>query len=152
MTTRPSRRPHPCGTATAKHPIRTQLPRMTFGLRHPAIAAGKHVSVVLTLGYCVLRWGEMAALRVQDLDLLRLRLTVAQNAVGLNGHVAVGTRRTTIGPCRYRRSWSSWSRGGAGGRAGRRLSLRHLRAGMCVSRTAPADGLKLRGVPRACPG
>lgn len=36
----------------------------------------------------------MAAGRVQDLDLLRRRLTVAQNAVGLNRYVAVGTPKS----------------------------------------------------------
>lgn len=70
-------------------------------LQDLALAAGEYSTVVLTLGYCGLRWGEMAALRVQDLN-LRL-LAVARNAVGLNGHVAVGTRsRTTSGQCRYR--------------------------------------------------
>ncbi len=63
-------------------------------LQDLALAAGKYSAVVLTLGYCGLRWGEMAAVRVQDLNLLRRRLTVAQNAVGLNGYVAVGTPKS----------------------------------------------------------
>jgi integrase len=68
---------------------------LTHGqLQQLADAAGKYRTVVLTLGYCGLRWGEMAGLRVQDLDLLRRRLTVVRNAVAQNGYVAVGTPKS----------------------------------------------------------
>ncbi|MBF6545663.1 tyrosine-type recombinase/integrase [Nocardia brasiliensis] len=48
-----------------------------------ATEAGKHRDLVLVLAYCGLRWGEAVALRVHDIDFLRARLTVADNAVQL---------------------------------------------------------------------
>ena len=46
-----------------------------------AIAAGEKGTLVLLLAYCGLRWGEAAGLRVKDVDLVRRRLLIAQNAV-----------------------------------------------------------------------
>ena len=59
-----------------------------------AAAAGKYRTLVLTLAYCGLRWGEATGLRVRDLNLARRRLTVAQNAVALGAHVHVGTPKS----------------------------------------------------------
>ncbi|MFH5231489.1 tyrosine-type recombinase/integrase [Antrihabitans spumae] len=39
--------------------------------------------MILTLAYCGLRWGEAIALRVRDVEFLRRRLTVHDNAVQL---------------------------------------------------------------------
>ncbi|WZH90049.1 site-specific integrase [Nocardia farcinica] len=47
-------------------------------------------ALVLTLAYCGIRWGEAVALRVGDVDFLRRRLTVADNAVQLGVDHAVG--------------------------------------------------------------
>ena len=41
--------------------------------------------VIFTLAYCGLRWGELAALKVYRLDLLRRRLHVAENVVEVDG-------------------------------------------------------------------
>lgn len=41
--------------------------------------------VVEFLAYCGLRWGEMAALRVQDFDMLRRRVNVSRNVVEVEG-------------------------------------------------------------------
>ncbi len=41
-----------------------------------ADAAGSGRVAVLVLGYCGLRWSELAALRVQELDLLRRQVLV----------------------------------------------------------------------------
>lgn len=57
-------------------------------------ASGDHGPLVALIAYTGLRWGEASALRVQDLNLLRRRLTVAQNAVLVNGRVIVGTPKT----------------------------------------------------------
>ena len=38
--------------------------------------SGRYRMAVLVLGYCGLRFGELAALRVQDIDLLRGRISV----------------------------------------------------------------------------
>jgi integrase len=41
--------------------------------------------VIMTLAYCGLRWGELAALKVSRLDLIRRRLHVAENVVEVDG-------------------------------------------------------------------
>lgn len=43
------------------------------------------------LAYTGLRWGEAAGLRVRDLDLLRKRATIYENAVKVGGEIVVGT-------------------------------------------------------------
>ena len=57
----------------------------------PAINAGKYDSLVRGLAYTGIRWGEATALRVQDVDTLRRRLTIRENAVRVSGHIIVGT-------------------------------------------------------------
>lgn len=52
--------------------------------------AGRHGLLVKCLAYCGPRWGEMIALRVRDVDLVRGRLTVADNAVQLGVDHAEG--------------------------------------------------------------
>lgn len=56
--------------------------------------AGDYRTLVLTLGFTGLRWGEVAALRVCDADLLRRRLRVTRAAVEINGTVTYGTPKT----------------------------------------------------------
>ena len=46
-----------------------------------AVAAGEYEPLVLLLAYTGLRWGEAIGLRIRDLDMLRRRVTVAENAV-----------------------------------------------------------------------
>jgi integrase len=46
---------------------------------------------VLLLAYTGLRWGEAVALRVADLDMLRRRATVSENAVQVGAQIHVGT-------------------------------------------------------------
>ncbi|MDQ1246393.1 MAG: hypothetical protein QG597_761 [Actinomycetota bacterium] len=55
-----------------------------------AAEAGEHQALVYVLAFCGLRWGEAIALRVQDVEFLRRRLTVADNAVQLGVDHAVG--------------------------------------------------------------
>lgn len=45
--------------------------------------------IVYTLAYTGLRWGELAGLRVKDIDPLRRRLTVEQTIVDVNGRLVV---------------------------------------------------------------
>lgn len=52
--------------------------------------AGDHGALVLTLAYCGLRWGEAIALRVRDVQFLKRRLRVLENAVQLGVDHAVG--------------------------------------------------------------
>lgn len=56
--------------------------------------AGQHRPLVLTLAYTGLRWGEVVALRVRDVEFLRRRLTVHDNAVQLGVDHAVGRTKS----------------------------------------------------------
>ncbi len=50
-----------------------------------ADAAGSGRLVIYTLAYCGLRWSELAALRVRNVDLLRRRLTIEEAFTEING-------------------------------------------------------------------
>ncbi len=56
-----------------------------------ANGAGRHRTLVLTLGYCGLRWGELVALRVSDVDLDRRRINITRSVsqVGKEFHEGV---------------------------------------------------------------
>jgi integrase len=60
-------------------------------LRALALESGPYGSLVLLLGTAGLRWGEAAALRVGDVDFLRRRIVLHQNAVTVGRTVHVGT-------------------------------------------------------------
>ena len=55
-----------------------------------ADAAGEHRALVLALAYTGIRWGEAIALRVRDVEFLRRRLSVHENAVQIGVDHAVG--------------------------------------------------------------
>jgi integrase len=55
-----------------------------------AAATGEHRVLVLVLALCGLRWGEAIGLRVRDVEFLRRRLSVHENAVQIGGRHAVG--------------------------------------------------------------
>jgi integrase len=59
-----------------------------------ASAAGGNGAMVLTMAYCGLRWGEAAGLRIQDLDLMRRRLTVVQTATRVGSQIVVGSPKS----------------------------------------------------------
>ncbi|MGV0050917.1 tyrosine-type recombinase/integrase [Mycobacterium colombiense] len=52
--------------------------------------SGEHRALVFVLAYCGLRWGEAIGLHVIDIEFLRRRLAVQENAVQLGSHHAVG--------------------------------------------------------------
>ncbi len=56
--------------------------------------SGRYRSLVLMLGTAGLRWGEAAALRVSDVDFLRRRVVLHENAVAVGGRTHVGTLKT----------------------------------------------------------
>jgi integrase len=56
-----------------------------------AAASGEHEGLVLTLAYTGLRWGEVVGLRVRDLDMLRRRASISENAVQSGKEIHVGT-------------------------------------------------------------
>lgn len=59
-----------------------------------ADASGEHKALIMTLGYCGLRWGEATGLRVRDVDLARKRISVNQNAVEVRGLIHLETPKT----------------------------------------------------------
>lgn len=80
--------------AIIKHPNKY----LTGGQLHAlAREAGRYRSLVLLLGTAGLRWGEAVGLRVQDVDFLRRRILVWENATGgATGTLKGGHHRTLI--------------------------------------------------------
>ncbi|MDT0186044.1 site-specific integrase [Microbacterium sp. ARD31] len=62
-------------------------------VEHLAAEAG-HPDLILFLAYTGLRWGEATGLRARDVDPLRRRVHVQENAVMVNGAVHTGTPKT----------------------------------------------------------
>jgi integrase len=59
-----------------------------------AAEAGEHRALVLTLTYTGIRWGVAVALRVRDIEFLRRRLSVHDNAVQLGVDHAEGLTKS----------------------------------------------------------
>ncbi|SIR98437.1 site-specific integrase [Williamsia sterculiae] len=55
-----------------------------------AAAAGPRGTIVYVLAYCGIRWGELVALRVSDVEFLRRRLSIHRNAVWVGQECVVG--------------------------------------------------------------
>jgi integrase len=88
----------------ARNPaVGVPLPRAVRGeqvfLTHQQVdqlaeAAGRDRLVILFLAYTGVRYGEMAALRVRNLNLLRRRALIAEAVVDVNGSAVFGTPKT----------------------------------------------------------
>jgi integrase len=52
--------------------------------------SGEHRTLALVLAYCGLRWGEAIGLRVRDVQFLRRRISVSENAVQIGSRHIVG--------------------------------------------------------------
>ena len=68
-------------------------------LRHQELHAlaghcGPYRVLVLTLGYSGMRWGEVAALRVQSVDLRRGRIEVSEAVAEIHGQIVLGTPKS----------------------------------------------------------
>jgi len=59
-----------------------------------AQASGDYRVAVLLLSYCGLRWGELAALKVSQVDLPRHRLSVAEAVSEVHGKLIWGTPKS----------------------------------------------------------
>ncbi len=59
-----------------------------------ADAAGTYRLAILVLAYCGLRWGELAALRVRRVDLMRRRLEVAEAVTEVRGRLVWGVPKS----------------------------------------------------------
>jgi integrase len=57
--------------------------------------AGPRSILVMFLAYSGLRWGEATGLRVRNLDLLKRRVNVTENAVSVGGRIVVGTPKSS---------------------------------------------------------
>lgn len=55
---------------------------------------GRDATIVRVLGLTGLRWGELSALRVQDVDMLRRRLNVTRAFAEVHGKLILGTPKT----------------------------------------------------------
>jgi integrase len=85
--------------------VGVKLPQRSKDRRRPYLTAeqlamladesGRYRALVLLLGVGGLRWGEAAALRVDDIDFLRRRVHLTRNAVTVGGtRVVMGTLKT----------------------------------------------------------
>jgi integrase len=59
-----------------------------------ATAAEPHGLIVRVVAYTGLRWGELAALRVRRVDLVRRRLVIAESVTEVNGRAVFGTPKS----------------------------------------------------------
>lgn len=59
-----------------------------------AVECGKDATTVRFLAYTGLRWGEMAALRVSDFDMLRRRVQVTRAVAEVKGEAVLSTPKT----------------------------------------------------------
>lgn len=80
------------------------LPSKTTGKAHRylthqqlwalAETAGDRKALILVLGYCGIRWGELTALRVENLDVERQRLRIEKNVVQVGSNLVEGTPKS----------------------------------------------------------
>ncbi len=91
------------GRLTRNVAVGVRLPRVgraqKFFLTHAqveqlAAAAEPHGLIIRVLAYTGMRWGELAALRVRQVDLVRRRLLVAESVTEVNGRAIFGTPKT----------------------------------------------------------
>ena len=59
-----------------------------------ASAAEPYGLIIRVLSYTGLRWGELAALRVRNVNLVRRRLVIAESVTEVNGRAVFGTPKT----------------------------------------------------------
>lgn len=77
---------------------RPDLPRHRY-LDHTAVAmlakeCGDYAPLVRLLAYTGLRWGEAAAIRVREVDLIRRRINVVASVTEVNGRLVWGSPKT----------------------------------------------------------
>jgi len=104
------------------------------------------------LGFCGLRWGEAIALRVRDIEFLKRRLQVSENAVQLNSRFVVGVARTGRFSC-LSSCWTSCRHSAGAGTW--MTSFSAMASTIFCGRSRSADGsvraVKAAGVQRVTP-
>lgn len=63
-------------------------------LERVALAAGEYRLLVLTLGYCGIRWAEASAIKVGRLQVPQRRIRIVQNYTDVRGELALGPCKT----------------------------------------------------------
>jgi len=78
-----------------KLPRKVDKPRnyLTAEQVHALAEESKHPDIVMLLATTGLRWGEMAALRMRDVDLGRARIRVERSASKVNAETIIGTTK-----------------------------------------------------------
>lgn len=76
-----------------KTPTKKKKPHvyLTHDQVHSLAEYAKYPTLILVLAYCGLRWGEATGLRVRDVEPLRRRIHIEQNAVMVGRKIVVGT-------------------------------------------------------------
>lgn len=83
---------NPCKDVKTPRKVPREHTYLSHDQLHTLAAEAKdHRTMVLVLGYCGLRWGEAIGLRVKDVDFVRNRINVNQNAVEVAREIHVGT-------------------------------------------------------------
>lgn len=85
---------HARGVRLPKRSKRPNVYLTADQLRHLADESGRYRALILLLGTVGLRWGEAAALRVKNVDFLRRRIVLHENAVTVGSTTYVGTLKT----------------------------------------------------------
>lgn len=86
---------NPASSVTLPRLPQTDRRYLTHGqLADLAEGCGQHRLLVLVLGYTGVRWGEVTALRVRRLDLMRGRIEVAEAFADVNGRLILGTPKS----------------------------------------------------------
>lgn len=82
------------GVTVRTPPPRQGRPLTWQQIQQLAAACGPDAVVVRTLAFTGIRWGELAGLRVRDLNVARARLTVARSVGERGGVLEIGTTKT----------------------------------------------------------
>jgi integrase len=86
---------NPAAGVPLPRPVHAEQTYLTHGqVAELADAAGEYRLAVLFLAYTGVRFGEMAALRVRNLDLLRRRATITHSVAEVHGRAVFSTPKT----------------------------------------------------------
>lgn len=64
------------------------------GTHKPLVHPRSNGTMILVLGYMGLRWGEVSALKVGDVDMLRSQIHISRAFAEVNGHLILGPTKT----------------------------------------------------------
>lgn len=86
---------NPCDDLALPRMVRKKHAYLTISqLLALADASGWHRPIILTLGLCGLRWGELVGLHVEDVDFVRQRIHIVRTAAEIRSRIVVDTPKT----------------------------------------------------------